>query len=122
MRTTGFRRQQCGVSIMGLLTALVIVIVLALFGMKVLPSVMEYRTAKATIQAVARSGVTTAPDARRAFENRAAIDNINTVRPQDLEITKEGNQLVIAFAYRKEIPLFTGVGLYLDFAANSKGE
>jgi hypothetical protein len=116
------RRQQCGVSIMGLLTALVIVIVLALFGMKVLPSVMEYRTAKATIQAVARSGVTSAPDARRAFENRAAIDNINTVRPQDLEITKEGNQLVIAFAYRKEIPLFTGVGLYLDFAANSKGE
>jgi uncharacterized protein DUF4845 len=122
MRTTGFRRQQCGVSIMGLLTALVIVIVLALFGMKVLPSVMEYRTAKATIQAVARSGVTTAPDARRAFENRAAIDNINTVRPQDLEITKDGNQIVIAFAYRKEIPLFTGVGLYLDFAANSKGE
>jgi len=28
--------------------------------------------------------------------------------------------VVIAFAYRKEIPLFTGVGLYLDFAANSR--
>ena len=113
-------KQQRGVSIIGLLVILVILVVVALFGMKVIPSYMEYRTAKATIQAVARSGVTTAPDARRAFENRAAIDNINTVRPQDLEITKEGNQLVIAFAYRKEIPLFTGVGLYLDFAANSR--
>ena len=122
MRTTGFRRQQCGVSIMGLLTALVIVIVLALFGMKVLPSVMEYRTAKATIQAVARSGVTTAPDARRAFDNRAAIDNVGSLQAKDLEITRDGNAVVIAFAYRKEIPLFTGVGLYLDFAANSKGE
>ena len=32
MRTTGFRRQQCGVSIMGLLTALVIVIVLTILA------------------------------------------------------------------------------------------
>jgi len=114
------RKQQYGVSIMGLLMIMVIVIVVALFGMKVIPSVMEYRTAKAAIQAVARSGVTNAADARRAFDNRATIDNITSVKPTDLEITRDGNQTVIAFAYRKEIPLFTGVGLYLDFAANSR--
>ena len=114
------RKQQYGVSIMGLLFILVIVIVVALFGMKVIPSVLEYRSAKAAIQAVARSGASTPADARRAFENRATIDNISPVRPQDLEITREGNQVVIGFAYRKEIPLFTGVGLYLDFAANSR--
>ena len=114
------RKQQYGVSIMGLLIVLVLVIVLALFGMKVIPSVMEYRTAKQAIQAVGRSGATTPQDVRRAFENRATIDNITSVRPQDLEITRDGNSVVIAFAYRKEIPLFTGVGLYLDFAANSR--
>ena len=114
------RKQQYGVSIMGLLIALVLVIVLALFGMKVIPSVMEYRTAKGAIQAVARSGATSPQDVRRAFENRATIDNITSVRPQDLEITRDGNSVVIAFAYRREIPLFTGVGLYLDFAANSR--
>jgi len=27
---------------------------------------------------------------------------------------------VISFAYRKEIPLFANLGVYLDFAANSK--
>jgi Sec-independent protein translocase protein TatA len=114
------RKQQDGVSIMGLLIVLVLVIVLALFGMKVIPSVMEYRTAKQAIQGVARSGATTPQDVRRGFENRATIDNITSVRPQDLEITRDGNSVVIAFAYRKEIPLFTGVGLYLDFAANSR--
>ena len=114
------RKQQYGVSIMGLLIVLVLVIVLALFGMKVIPSVMEYRTAKGAIQAVARSGATSPQDVRRAFENRATIDNITSVRPKDLEITRDGNSVVIAFAYRKEIPLFTGVGLYLDFAANSR--
>jgi len=114
------RKQQYGVSIMGLLIALVLVIVLALFGMKVIPSVLEYRSAKGAIQGVARSGATSPQDVRRAFENRATIDNITSVRPQDLEITRDGNSVVIAFAYRKEIPLFTGVGLYLDFAANSR--
>jgi len=114
------RKQQYGVSIMGLLIALVLVIVVALFGMKVIPSVLEYRSAKGAIQAVARSGATSPQDVRRAFENRATIDNITSVRPQDLEITRDGNSVVIAFAYRREIPLFTGVGLYLDFAANSR--
>jgi hypothetical protein len=96
--------------------------VVALFGMKVIPSFMEYRTAKAAIEAVARMGMTSPADVRRAFENRATIDNIVSVKPTDLEITREGNQAVIAFAYRKEIPLFTGVGLYIDYVANSKGQ
>ena len=122
MQTTANRKQQRGVSILGLLTILVLLIVVALFAMKVVPSIMEYRTAKALIQAVARSGVTTTQDARRSFENRAVIDNVTANKPTDLEITREGNQMVIAFAYRKEIPLFTGVGLYLDFAANSRGD
>jgi len=115
------RRQQ-GVSIMGLLIILVLFIVVALFAMKVIPSFMEFRTAKAAIEAVARQGVTNPQDVRRAFDNRATIDNIVSVKPQDLEITRDGNSVVIAFAYRKEIQLFTGVGLYIDYAANSRGQ
>ena len=117
-----FKQQQRGVSIIGLLVILVILIVVALFAMKVVPSFMEYRTAKGAIQAVARSGASSPADVRRAFENRATIDNITTLKPTDLEITREGNQTVIAFSYRKEVPLFTGVGLYIDYAANSKGD
>lgn len=116
------QKQQRGVTVMGLLMMLVLFIVIALFAMKVLPSFMEFRTTKSAIEAIARQGVTSAAEVRRAFENRSAIDNIVTVRPQDLEITREGNSLVIGFAYRKEIPLFTGVGLYIDYAANSKGQ
>ena len=35
-------------------------------------------------------------------------------------LTKEGNEVVISFAYRKEVPLFSNLGLYVDFAASSK--
>lgn len=116
------QEQQRGVTIMGLLIMLVLFIVIALFAMKVLPSFMEFRTAKSAIDAVARQGMTNSAEVRRAFENRATIDNIVSVRPQDLEITREGNSVVIGFAYRKEIPLFSGVGLYIDYAASSKGQ
>jgi len=113
--------RQRGISIMGLIAGLFIVIVLALFGMKIIPSFMEFRTAKNSIDAIAREkqGASVA-DIRRAFEARATIDDITSVKPTDLEITKEGSEIVIAFAYRKEVSLFGGVGLYIDYSAKSK--
>lgn len=114
------RKEQCGLSLMGLIAVLFIVVVVALFAMKIIPSFLEFRTAKTAIELVARSAQNPA-EARRAFENRATIDNIESIRPQDLEITREGNQLVIAFAYRKEVTLVGPVGLYIDYKANSKG-
>ena len=108
-----------GISLMGLIVVLFILIVVALFAMRVVPSFMEYRTAKAAIEVVARQAQSPA-EVRRLFENRAAIDNIS-LKPTDLEVSREGNQMVIAFAYRKEVPLFANVGLYIDYAANSKG-
>lgn len=113
------RNGQRGVSITALIVGLVIFIVLALFGMRVIPSFMEYRTAKGAIEAIARSAQSPA-DVRRAWESRAAVDDMS-LKVTDLEITKEGNQMVIAFAYRKEVPLFGNVGLYIDYAASSKG-
>jgi len=114
------RNGQRGVSIMGLLTVLVIAIVLALFAMKIIPSFMEFRTAKAAIEAISKQAQSPG-DVRRLFENRAAIDDIQTLKPTDLEITRDGNQVVIAFAYRKEIKLFGPVGLVIDYVANTKG-
>ena len=115
------RKQQYGVSLMGLILVLFVLVIVALFGMKIVPSFLEFRTAKATIEAIARSSQNPA-DIRRAFENRAAVDNIVTISGKDLEITREGNQMVVAFAYRKEVSLFGPVGLYIDYAANSKGQ
>ena len=113
------RKGQRSVSLMGLIAGLFILIVVALFAMKLIPSFLEYRTAKAAIEAVATQAQSPA-DVRRLFESRSAIDNIS-LKPSELEITREGNEIVIGFAYRKEVPLFGNVGLYIDYAANSKG-
>jgi hypothetical protein len=113
--------RQRGISIMGLIAALFILVILALFGMKLIPSFMEYRTARNAIEAISREkqGASVA-DIRKAFEARATIDDINSVKPQDLEITKQGAEVIISFGYRKEVPLFGGVGLYIDYSATSR--
>src|SRR5438477_11234021 len=117
------RTQQQGLSLIGLIIGLIVLAFSALFGMKVIPSYLEYRPAKNAIDAIARErpGGSVA-DGRRAFDNRSAIDDINTLKASDLEITKEGNAIVISFAYRKEVPLFTNVGLYIDYAARAGGQ
>jgi hypothetical protein len=117
-------RKQTGVTLSGLLISLVILIVLGLLGLKVIPAYIEFYTAKKAIVAIsfeAKGGGGGVGELRKAFDRRAAVDTIEVVAGKDLEITKEGNDVVISFSYRKEVPLFANLGLYFDFAASSKG-
>ena len=115
--------KQRGVTLGGLFIGLFVLIVVALLLMKTIPAYMEYGTAKNAITAIARERQgQSPPEIRRAFDARAAIDDITAVKAADLEITKDGSETVIAFAYRKEVRLFANVGVYFDFAANSKGQ
>jgi hypothetical protein len=112
-------KHQRGLTISGLVVWLVILVFLALLAMKLIPAYMEYGSAKNAIHSIARERNATPADVRRAFNARATIDDITVIKAADLDITKQGNDMVIAFAYRKEVPLFANVGLYLDFAADT---
>ena len=118
------RNAQGGVTLTGLIIALFVLVFLALFVMKLLPAYIEYGTAKKAIEAIGRdrTGASTPQEVRRLFDARAQIDNIDVIKGSDLEVTKDGAGMVIAFAYRKEVPLFANMGMYIDFAANSKGQ
>jgi hypothetical protein len=112
--------KQGGVTVTGLVLWLVVFIVVALLAMKLVPAYMEYGSAKNAIDAIARDrNAGTPAEVRRAFDARAAIDDISVVKSADLDISKQGNEMVIGFAYRKEVPLFANIGLYLDFAAST---
>ena len=119
----GIRRSEQGVSLIMLIVVLIALAVVALFGMKVIPSFIEFRSAKAAIDAIARENPGASPaDVRKAFDARATIDDVSSVKPTDLEIGREGNAVVIAFSYRKEVPLFSNVGLYIDYNARAGGQ
>jgi len=115
------RRRQLGIGLGGLLVAAFILIIVALLGMKLAPSYIEFFAVKKAVNALAseRAGASPA-EIRRSFDQRATVDDITSIKGADLEITKDGGTLVITAAYRKEIPLFANVGVYIDFAATSK--
>ena len=116
------RSKQSGVSLGGLLVIMFMVVIVGIFGLKLIPAYIEYAKCKAAIEAIAgdRSRTGTVAEVRKAFDARATIDDISAVKAADLEVTKDGNDVVISFAYRKEIPVVANIGLYIDFAASSK--
>jgi hypothetical protein len=115
------RNRQTGVSLSGLIIVFAILIVLALLGMRVGPAFFEFSTAKSIIKTIAQEKRNaTVAEIRKAWDTRTMIDEIKVISSSDLEITKDGGDVVISFAYKKEVPLFANVGLYIDFAANSK--
>ncbi len=116
------RKNQLGVSLGGVLVGGVIFIVLAMLGLKLAPSYIEFFAIKKAVAAVgedARNGANAAA-IRRTFDARAVIDTIETVKGSDLEITKDANGVVVSAAYRKEIPLVANIGIYIDFSAVSR--
>lgn len=116
-------KKQSGLSMVGFIVVSVLVIAIAIIGMKVTPSVIEYFTILKTIKTLASSseGQGTVADIRKSFEKRASVDDITSVTAADLDVSKEGNQVVISFEYSKKINLIGNVSLCIDFAGNSSG-
>lgn len=117
------RNRQLGITLMGLIVGAVVLIFAAVLLMKLVPSYLEYNAVKKALSGIAvttRGRGASVADIRRAFENRSTIDDIHSVGSKDLEISKEGNDYVVAVAWRREIPLFANIGVYIDFTASSR--
>ncbi|HMV53984.1 MAG TPA: DUF4845 domain-containing protein [Rhodocyclaceae bacterium] len=114
-------RRQRGLSFWGFLFVGVLAALALLVGFKVTPSVVEYYGIKKAITTVAGEATpgTTVTDIRNAFMRRQAIDDFSSVDGKDLDISKDGGDVVISVAYDKKIPLFANVSLLIEYEATS---
>ena len=93
------RNRQLGVSLTGLIIGAVILIFVLLLGMKMFPPYLEFFTAKKLITQIAneqRGG--SVGDIRKSWQVKTAIENVESINDKDLEITKDGGEIVISFA------------------------
>ena len=118
-------RKQRGITLTGVVVAGIVLAMAAALGLKVLPDVQDYFTvakdAKATAQDPALRDASMM-DIRRAFERRMQIDSVSSVTGSDLDITKQGADIVISYAYTRKIPLFRNVSLVIDFEGSTAGK
>jgi hypothetical protein len=118
------RNRQLGISIWGLLLGLFLLIIAALLAMRLAPAYLEFFAIKKALNGIATEkrggGQASVAEIRRAFDARAVIDDFTAVKGADLEITKQGNEVLISASYRKEVALFANLGIYIDFVAASR--
>lgn len=112
-------QRQRGLSIIGLLFVGIIVIVLVLLGFKLVPPITEYIAIERAVQKVRTEG-STVGEIRSAFDRHAVIDDIKSISSRDLDITKDGDRVVVSYAYSYSIPILDNVRLVIDFSGSTR--
>ncbi len=111
--------RQRGISIVGLIFIVAVLGFLAIVGLRVAPTFVEYRAIQSAVKK-AKASANSVSEIQKAFDRSAAIDDITTLTGKDLDIQKTADDLLVSFAYNKKIPLFGPVSLSIDYAGNSK--
>jgi len=112
------RKQQRGLTFLGLL---VVAAALTLFGVvsvQVASTYTEYRAVQRAVEKA--SAGETVTEVREIFNKAAAIENIRTISGKDLEVAKEGERVVVSFAYERDIHLVGPAYLAMRYKGRSK--
>lgn len=112
------KSKQQGASLIGILFVGGVLVFLGVVGAQVIPTLTEYQTIGKAVDKARQSG--SVAEARSAFDKAAQIDDIKCITGKDLEITKDGDKMVVSFAYSKEVHLGGPAFLLLKYTGRSK--
>jgi hypothetical protein len=113
-------KKQGGVSFGGFIMILVLIVVVVIFGLKLIPAYIENAKVQKTLEAIVQDpAMQTASltEIKDAFYKRATtMDDVRVVSQNDLDISKDAaGRLVISAAYNTKIPMFGNVSLLIEF-------
>lgn len=110
--------RQSGLSLGGFIVAIIIFALLAIVGMRVVPTVVEYAAIKKAI-ILAKENGGTAHDIQSSFDRQRSAGYIDSITGKDLEITRTASGMDVSVAYQKKIALYGPVSLVIDYAAST---
>ncbi|MES2014901.1 MAG: DUF4845 domain-containing protein [Pseudomonadota bacterium] len=111
-------KAQRGVSVSGLIIVLGIIIAVAMLALKIVPSMLEYKSISSGIAAAKAKGGSV-QEMRMAFDKSAEINAVTTISGKDLMFTKVNGETEVSFDYDQNIPLFTDVALLIHYAGTT---
>ena len=115
------RSQQRGLTLFGLMFWALVIGFLAYVLVRVLPTINEYVTIQRAVEKIAATQPATVAEARQAFDRQRDLEySISAITSKDLQVTKENDKVVIAFAYNKEVPIYGPVFILLKYEGRSK--
>lgn len=116
--THQFRSRQRGLSFLGVLVVGGLLAITGVIGAQIVPTAIEYQSIlKAANKASEGNSVV---EVRTIFDKASAIDNISSISGKDIDVTKQGDKIVVSFAYQREIHLAGPGYLTLKYSGRSK--
>lgn len=113
------RNRQRGLTFLGLLVVGGLIACIGVVAAQAFPTVIEYQAVQKAVTKAAREG-NSVIDIRKIFDRAAAIDDITSIAGKDLDISKEGDKVVVTYAYNREIPVAGPVFLVIKYAGRSR--
>lgn len=113
------KSSQRGITFIGLLFVGGVLAVTGVIAAQVVPTLIELQAINKAAQKAANEGDTVA-QVRAIFDRAAAIDDIKSISGTDLGVTKNGDKVVVSYAYEREIHLAGPAWLTLKYDGKSK--
>ncbi len=117
-------KYQRGMTSIGWVVVLAMVLSYVFIGIKVVPAYLEFFSVKKILATMSKDpgfAAMSPGEIRKSFERRIAIDYVSAVTSQDLDISKEDGENVVSVEYSQKIPLVYNISVLLDFSASTGG-
>lgn len=111
-------QRQHGITLIGLLFWGALIAIAVVIGLQVVPAWQESLSVQHAVDQAAKAGPTVM-DIRDKFDKMAEVDYINSITGKELQITKVNGNVVVSYAYQKEIHLLGPAYLLLKFSGKS---
>ena len=112
--------RQSGLTMIGFLFVLVVVLIAALLAFRVIPAYIEYFSVQKALQgALNDSNDLTRADVMRRIERRLGAEYIDSVHANEIEVTRANNVTTASVAWQNKLHLLGNASLLLEFDASA---
>nr|WP_315478513.1 DUF4845 domain-containing protein [uncultured Rhodoferax sp.] len=116
--TVQTKSKQRGISFIGLIFVGGVLAMAGVVAAQVFPTVLEFLAVQKAVQRAAAGQ--SVVEVRSLFDKQTEVDAISSITGKDLEVGKQGDKVVVKFAYQREIHLVGPAFLTLKYTGQSK--
>lgn len=109
---------QRGLSLLGTVVVLIVLVVFGTAAFRMVPAYMEYNTIRSAINALladSKTALMSEREVRGALAKRFLINQVDAISASDLQISKAGGELTVGVDYEVRQPMFYNVSVVMHF-------
>ena len=116
-------KKEKGLTLTGMVLASIVGVILILFAFKIVPVYIEYFAIERNLKAMSLDPKLRNAGPRAvagAWALRASVDDLDALDGDYIEVTKQGEEIILTGEYSVKVPLVRNVSACFDFKPSSK--